>query len=99
MDFSTARQWIAPVASSSLMKFLAMPVATVIVAVPIGLQGPALTTALLFQVLPTASSAYIMARQLGGDAPLMAGITAAQTVFALAVIPLVLIGITTWIAI
>ncbi|MDT4835910.1 2a69: auxin efflux carrier [compost metagenome] len=99
LDFSTARQWIAPVASSSLMKFLAMPVATVIVAVPIGLQGPALTTALLFQVLPTASSAYIMARQLGGDAPLMAGITAAQTVFALAVIPLVLIGITTWIAI
>ena len=48
-----------------------------------GLEGPALTTALLFQTLPTASSAYIMSRQLGGDAPLMAGITAAQSLLAL----------------
>ena len=47
-------------------------------------------TALVFQVLPTASSSYILARQLGGDAPLMAGITAVQTVLAVAAIPLVL---------
>ncbi|PDS35068.1 transporter [Rhizobium anhuiense] len=99
LDFSTARHWISPVAWSSFMKFAAMPIATVLVAVVIGLEGPTLTTALLFQALPTASSAYIMARQLGGDAPLMAGITAAQTVLALAAIPFVLIGITTWIAI
>ena len=98
LDFRTAKQWIGPVASSSAMKFLAMPAATVIAAAIIGLKGPALTTALLFQVLPTASSAYIMARQLGGDAPLMAGITATQTVLALAAIPLVLIGLSTWIA-
>ena len=48
----------------------------------------AAVTALLFQALPTASSSYIMARQLGGDAPLMAGITAAQTVLAALAIPL-----------
>jgi hypothetical protein len=95
LEFRSARQWVGPVASSSAMKFLAMPVATVLVAVLTGLKGPALTTALLFQVLPTASSAYIMARQLGGDAALMAGITATQTVLALAVIPLVLAGLTT----
>ncbi|EKY30520.1 hypothetical protein HMPREF0185_00321 [Brevundimonas diminuta 470-4] len=45
----------------------------------LGLKGPALTAALLFQALPTTSSAYIMARQLGGDAPLMASITVIQT--------------------
>ena len=53
-----------------------MPLVTLAVALLVGLDGPALTTALLFQTLPTASSAYIMSRQLGGDAPLMAGITA-----------------------
>ncbi|MCG0996315.1 AEC family transporter [Acetobacter indonesiensis] len=93
LEFHTARQWVGPVASSSAIKFLAMPVTTVAFAWLTGLQGPALTTALLFQALPTASSAYIMARQLGGDAPLMAGITAIQTALALVAIPLVLTGL------
>ncbi|WP_412050316.1 AEC family transporter [Hoeflea sp. Naph1] len=96
LNFSTAQQWLKPVAFSSVLKFMAMPTVTAIAAILIGLKGPALTTALLFQVLPTASSAYILSRQLGGDAPLMAGITAAQTVIALVAIPLVLIGLTTW---
>ncbi len=87
------RRWIAPVAASSAIKFLAMPVVTVVVASLMGLTGPALVTALLFQALPTASSAYIMARQLGGDAPLMAGITATQTLFALVALPFVAAGI------
>jgi hypothetical protein len=56
----------------------------------LGLGGQAAATALLFQALPTASSSYIMARQLGGDAPLMAGITAAQTLMAALAIPLVM---------
>ena len=74
-----------------------MPLATLAAAAIFGLSGPTLTTALLFQALPTASSAYIMARQLGGNAPLMAGITAAQTVLALVTLPLVLIGFGRWI--
>lgn len=94
LDFSKARRWIGPCLFSSFMKFMAMPVATVVVATLIGLKGPALTTALLFQTLPTASSAYILSRQLGGDAPLMAGITAMQTVLAMIALPLVLIGLT-----
>jgi len=98
LDFGTARRWIAPVATSSAVKFVAMPAVTLAIALPLGLHGPALMTALLFQALPTASSAYILARQLGGDAPLMAGITAAQTVLALVMIPLVLLGLAAWIA-
>lgn len=87
LGFGTARAWVAPVAVSSAFKFALMPAATLLVAHALGLDGPALTTAFLFQVLPTASSAYILARQLGGDAPLMAGITALQTVLAMAAIP------------
>ena len=93
LEFGSLRGWMAPVATSSAIKFLAMPVVTVLVASLMGLTGPALVTALLFQALPTASSAYIMARQLGGDAPLMAGITAMQTLFALFALPIAAAGI------
>jgi malonate transporter and related proteins len=43
--------------------------------------------AVLFQALPTASSSYVLARQLGGDAPLMAGIITFQTVLAMLTLP------------
>ncbi|GJE39003.1 AEC family transporter [Methylobacterium persicinum] len=90
LDFGAARTWFRPVAVSSAVKFGLMPLVTVLACLLLGLRGPAAATALLFQALPTASSSYIMARQLGGDAPLMAGITALQTVLAGAAIPLVL---------
>lgn len=90
LDFGTARRWIGPILTSSAVKFALLPAVTLGMALLLGLEGPALTTALLFQALPTASSAYILARQLGGDAPLMAGITAAQTVLALLALPLVM---------
>lgn len=93
LEFGVARRWVRPGLTSSVAKVLAMPIATVLVSMLTGLRGPALTTALLIQVLLPASSAYILARQLGGDAPLMAGVTAPQTVLALAANPLMLIGL------
>ncbi len=91
LDFGTARTWVRPLAVTSAVKFGLMPLATVLACLALGLRGPAAATALLFQALPTASSSYIMARQLGGDAPLMAGIIALQTVLAGAALPLVLL--------
>jgi malonate transporter and related proteins len=87
LDFGAAAKWAGPATLASVVKFLIVPAATAAFALTTGLTGPALTVALLFQTLPTASSAYILARQLGGDAPLMAGIIAVQTVLALAVLP------------
>lgn len=90
LDFGAARQWVAPVVVSSVVKFLVMPAAALAIALALGLGGEPLVVVLLFEAMPTASSAYILARQLGGDAPLMAGITAVQTVLAAASIPAVL---------
>lgn len=90
LNFSGVRSWAQPVAVSSAVKFLAMPALTLTVGHALGLTDVALMVALLLQALPTASSSYIMARQLGGDAPLMAGITAAQTVLAAAAMPAVM---------
>ena len=52
-----------------------------------------LLVGLLLMCVSTAPSSFILARQLGGDAPLMAGIVAIQTVLAIVSVPIVL-----WIA-
>ncbi|MBV1942393.1 AEC family transporter [Streptomyces sp. BV286] len=89
LRFGRARAWTGPILTSSAMKFVLMPTVTYLLALPLGLGASALLVAVLFQALPTASSSYIMARQLGGDAPMMAGITAAQTLMGIAAVPLV----------
>lgn len=90
LRFSGLRGWVAPICVSSVFKLAVAPLVTFVVARAMGLPATPATVALLYQALPTASSAYILARQLGGDAPLMAGITAAQTVMAAATLPLAL---------
>jgi len=55
-----------------------------------GLNGDWLLVGILLMCVSTAPSSFILARQLGGDAPLMAGIVAMQTVLAIASVPLVL---------
>jgi hypothetical protein len=90
LDFSAARRWLLPVVASSLAKFALLPLVAALIARALGLRGDALTTALVFMSLPTASSAYILARQLGGDAPLMAGVTATQTLLGFVAMPAVI---------
>lgn len=90
LEVGPARAWARPILAASFAKFALMPLAAALACAGLGLHGPAATAALLFQALPTASSSYILARQLGGDAPLMAGITAVQTVLAVVAIPLAL---------
>ena len=89
LRFDAARAWLQPVCVASAFKFMAMPLIT-LAAGRLLAGDAALTVALLFQALPTSSASYIMARQLGGDAPLMAGITAFQTVAAALAMPVVL---------
>lgn len=83
-------QQVRPVLAASLFKFLVMPAATWGLCRLLGLGGQAAVVAVLFQALPTASSSYVMARQMGGNAPLMATIIALQTIAAAATLPLVL---------
>ncbi|KVC82650.1 AEC family transporter [Burkholderia ubonensis] len=90
LTFDAARAWMQPVCVASAFKFVAMPLLTFVAGRALGLGDAALTVALLFQALPTSSASYLMARQLGGDAPLMAGITAFQTLFATIAMPAVL---------
>jgi malonate transporter len=97
LEFGSIKDWLRPVAYSSLVKFLLMPLVTLGACHLFGLAGTAAIAALLFQALPTASSSYIMARQLGGDAPLMAGIIACQTLLAGVALPAVVLLMSQWV--
>jgi len=79
-----------PFLVSSALKLLAFPLMAAGLAWILGLEGLMVQVAVLLATLPTATSAYILARQLGGDAPLMAGIISGQTLLAMASIPLML---------
>lgn len=83
-------QQVKPVLAASAFKFLIMPLTTWGLCRLFGLSGQAAVVAVLFQALPTASSSYVMARQMGGNAPLMATIIALQTLAGAATLPLVL---------
>ena len=73
-------------------KFAAMPTLTAGACLIAGLDGEVALLAVLFNALPTASSSYVMARQMGGDAPLMASLVATQTVVAALTVPLAMLA-------
>lgn len=77
-------------AVSTALKLAVLPLVTLALAWAFGIGGTPLVIAVLFNALPTASSSYILARQMGGDAPLMATIITAQTLFALITLPVTL---------
>jgi len=79
-----------PLISSSTIKLMVMPIVMALIGLWLELDSLMLGVLLLFAAMPTATSAYILARQLGGDAPLMATITTAQTLLAMLSLPLVL---------
>lgn len=89
---SLGHDW-GPVLVSSALKFLAMPATLWAAASLLSLPTLQQQVLVLIGCLPTASSAYILARQLGGDASLMATLITAQTLLAFAVLPLWMMGV------
>ncbi|QSP93464.1 AEC family transporter [Marinobacter salinisoli] len=90
LQLKALRGGTTPFLVASVLKLLAFPLMTAGLALALGLEGTLVQVVVLLASLPTATSAYILARQLGGDAPLMAGIISGQTLLAMASIPLML---------
>lgn len=72
------------------LRLLAVPLLAYAVATLLHLPIMETTIIVLFFALPTAPTAYVLTRQLGGDSHLMAGIITLQTLLAAASLPLVL---------
>ena len=64
---------------SSLAKFIILPIFIFIFGSYFGLETQMISILVLFAILPTAPSAFILARQLGGNISLMSSIITIQT--------------------
>ncbi|MCW3147532.1 AEC family transporter [Stutzerimonas stutzeri] len=81
---------IPALAWNSALRLLGVPLLAYAVARALGLPSMETTVLVLFFALPTAPTAYVLTRQLGGDSHLMAGIITLQTLLAAASLPLLL---------
>jgi hypothetical protein len=71
-----------------VLKLLVMPALAIGIALAVGLSGPNLVVVACCTCVPAASNSYILARQMGGDAPLMAQILTVETVLAALTMPI-----------
>ena len=71
-----------------VLKLILMPVIAVALALWFGLSGSNLAIVTACSAVPASSSAYVLARQMGGDAPLLAQIITLQTILAAITMPI-----------
>ncbi|WP_458095357.1 AEC family transporter [Roseomonas sp. WA12] len=83
--------------ATTALKLVAMPALTLALAHAFGLDPLPATIATVFMAQPTATTAYVMARMMGGDAPLMAAMTTLQHLVAVATLPLWLFILWAWV--
>jgi predicted permease len=75
-------------AAGVLFKLVLMPLLAIALALWFGLSGTNLVIVAVCSAVPTSPSAYVMARQMGGDAPLLAQIITLQTILAAITMPI-----------
>ena len=78
------------VALGALLRLLGMPLLMLLGCLLFGVEGLPRTIAMLAGAVPTAASSFVLARQMGGDAPLMANLITLQVIGAVVTIPLVI---------
>jgi len=69
------------------LRLTLLPAIGGLAALALGLAGPAVAIVVICLAVPTASASYVLARQMGGDAPLMAAILTAQTLVSFLTLP------------
>lgn len=88
LSLDTLRDRMSTQALTGALKLLAMPALTLAFCRLLALDPLATAVAVLFMALPTAATSYVMARAMGGDAPLMAAITTSEHAASAATLPL-----------
>lgn len=91
LDLASGLKVDRPVALTLALKLVLMPAIVLAIALGFGLSGPLLGATLLCAAVPTAAASYVLARQMGGDAPLVARIVTVQTLAAMLTMPIWLV--------
>jgi predicted permease len=76
--------------AACVLKLAVMPALALGIAYGCGLSGTNLSVIVCCASVPASSNSYVMAREMGGDAPLMAQILTVETVLAIVTMPIVL---------
>lgn len=72
---------------SIFLKLFLMPAIATFIALAVGLRDSALISCVIIAAMPTAINGYILARQMGGDAPLYANIASVQNLLSFITLP------------
>lgn len=90
LELSVGRTRKSALALTCVLKLAVMPVVAWFIAGALGISGVTFAVVVMFAAMPASPASYVLARQLGGDAPLMAGILTVQTAAAAITLPVVL---------
>lgn len=83
LDLGSIKEAKMELIVSSMLKLVVMPLIMFLIGIMFSLDSFLLTILIIFAAMPTASSSFILARQLGGDTKLMASIITFETLFSL----------------
>lgn len=90
LSLSAVRDAGLPVALSCSFKLILQPAFTYGLGTALGLDGYALIVPVIFAALPTSSTSYVVSRQMGSDAHVMAAIVTATHLAAIVTLPVLL---------
>jgi predicted permease len=71
-----------------VLKLFGMPALAIALVLLFGVSGASLAVVVVCTAVPTSPSSYVLARQMGGDAPLLAQIITLQTILAAITMPI-----------
>lgn len=91
LRFVGSSKHMVPCAIACVSKMFLLPLVVYFTAHYFELAPILITSAVIFASVPTSSTAYALAKYMGGDAPLMAMIISAQTLLAVVTIPIVIL--------
>ena len=90
LHLSAIKETKMAVVVSTVVKLLVFPAMMYLVCLVFGIENETMILLILFAAMPTASSAYVLARELGGDLKLMSSIISIQVILSIFTISIVI---------
>jgi hypothetical protein len=90
LDLAAIRPAGRAVAAAASLKLLVLPVLTFLLCRGFAVEGTTAAVAVLYASMPNSATAYVMARQMGGDTVMLAGSITATTLAAAVTMPVIL---------
>ncbi|NVK17568.1 MAG: AEC family transporter [Methylocystaceae bacterium] len=91
LHFTAVKEAGRSVVITNLIKLVGLPLVCLACCIGLGVEGLTRDLCVFFCGLPTATSSYVLARKMGGNAEIMSGIITLTTLSAMVTLPLILL--------